>query len=56
MANNLTQQTNHIVLDWMDEEDEIFVPQTECSKSAFITPKILGVDDRDDLTFLTGPF
>ena len=45
-----------IVLDWENDEDEIFLPQEKSSKSTFLTPKILGVDKRDDLTFLEGPF
>ena len=58
MGKNLTynRTMEHIVLDWENDEDEIFLPQEESSKSTFLTPKILGVDKRDDLTFLEGPF
>ena len=58
MAKNLTYNRNvePIVLDWENDEDEIFLPQEKSSKSTFLTPKILGVDKRDDLTFLEGPF
>lgn len=58
MAKNLNynRTMGPIVLDWVNEEDEIFLPQEESSKSTFITPKVLGVDERDDLTFLEGPF
>ena len=58
MAKNLTynRTMGPIVLDWANEEDEIFLTQEESSKSTFITPKVLGVDKRDDLTFLEGPF
>ena len=58
MGKNLTYNRNvePIVLDWEIDEDEIFLPQEKSSKSTFLTPKILGVDKRDDLTFLEGPF
>lgn len=58
MGKNLTYNRNvePIVLDWENDEDEIFLPQEKSSKSTFLTPKILGVDKRDDLTFLEGPF
>lgn len=58
MGKDLTYNRNvePIVLDWENDEDEIFLPQEESSKSTFLTPKILGVDKRDDLTFLEGPF
>ena len=58
MGKDLTYNRNvePIVLDWENDEDEIFLPQEESSKSTFLKPKILGVDKRDDLTFLEGPF
>ena len=58
MGKNLTynRTMEPIVLDWTKDEDEIFLPQEKSSKSTFLTPKILGVDKRDDLTFLEGPF
>ena len=58
MGKNLTYNRNvePIVLDWENDEDEIFLPQEKSSKSTFLTPKILGVDKRDGLTFLEGPF
>lgn len=58
MGKDLTYNRNvePIVLDWENDEDEIFLPQEKSSKSTFLTPKILGVDKRDDLTFLEGPF
>ena len=58
MGKDLTYNRNvePIVLDWENDEDEIFLPQEKSSKSTFLKPKILGVDKRDDLTFLEGPF
>ena len=58
MEKNLTynRTVEPIVWDWANDEDENFLPQETSSKSTFLTPKILGVDKRDDLTFLEGPF